>query len=113
MSILRIRPALVALVWLAVLAACAPTTTAPALDDPAARAVDGVAQETFHRMELGRLATGTYTTNVLVDVDLPQGARVTVEAFEGDDYLLRVDSDAVPGVVWYVSPDGVRRDVAR
>ncbi len=110
---LRIRPALVVFAWLTLLAACAPTTTAPALDDPAARQVDAVAQETFHRMELGRLSVGSYTTNVLVDVELPQGARVTVEAFDGDDYLLRVDSTAVPGVVWYVSPDGVRRDAVR
>jgi hypothetical protein len=110
---LRILPAFLVLVALTVLAACAPTTTSPPIDDPAAQAVDRLAQETFHRMELGRLATGTYTTNVLVDVDLPQGARVTVEAFEGDDYVLRVDSDAVPGVIWYVSPDGVRRDAAR
>lgn len=110
---LRILPALLAFVALTVLAACTPTTTRAPLDDPAAQAVDRVAQETFHRMELGRLSTGTYTTNVLVDVDLPQGARVTVEAFDGDDYLLRVDSDAVPSVVWYVSPGGVRRDTTR
>lgn len=109
----RISPALLVLVALMVLAACAPTATNAPLDGPAAQAVDRVAQETFHRMELGRLATGTYTTNALVDVDLPQGARVTVEAFEGDDYLLRVDSDAVPGLVWYVSPSGVRRDALR
>ncbi len=110
---LRIPPTLLVVVWLGVLAACAPTTSAPAIDGPAAQAVDRVAQETFHRMELGRLSQGTYTTNVLVDVALPQGARVTVEAFEGDDYLLRVDSDVVPGVVWYVSPQGVRHAAAR
>jgi hypothetical protein len=36
-------------------------------------------------MELGRLRLGVYTTNVLVDLDLPRGARVTVEAFDDDD----------------------------
>lgn len=101
-----------AIVLVLVLAACAPMLTASTLDDPAAQAVDRAAQETFHRMELGRLSVGSYTTNVLVDVDLPQGARVTVEAFTGDDYRLRVDSDVVPGMVWIVSPTGVRRSSA-
>jgi hypothetical protein len=93
----------------AVLAACVPATTTEAPADPAAQALERTASEAYHRMELGRLRTGSYTTNVLVDVELPQGARVTVEAFTGDDYLLRVDSDAVAGVAWLVSPRGVRR----
>jgi hypothetical protein len=88
--------------------ACAPAAIAP-LDDPEAVAVERVAQEAFHRMEIGRLRTGAYTTNVLVDLDLPRGARATVEAFDDDDYRLRIDSDAVPGAAWLVSPRGVRR----
>lgn len=109
------RPALAA--WLLVVAlaatACVPATVAAALDTPAAQAAERAAQEAYHRMELGRLATGGYTTNVLVDVDLPQGARLTLEAFTGDDYRLRLELDQVPEVVWLVSPDGVRRVVAR
>jgi hypothetical protein len=97
----------------ALLAACVPAATAETLAGPAAQALERTASEAFHRMELGRLSTGSYTTNVLVDVDLPQGARVTVEAFTGDDYRLRVDSDAVTGVVWFVSPRGVRRVIER
>jgi hypothetical protein len=97
----------------AVLAACVPAATTEALAGPAAQALERTASEAYHRMELGRLRTGSYTTNVLVDVDLPQGARVTVEAFSGDDYRLRVDSDAVEGVVWLVSPRGVRRVTQR
>jgi hypothetical protein len=97
----------------AVLVACVPAATTEALAGPAAQALERTASEAFHRMELGRLRTGGYTTNVLVDVDLPQGARVTVEAFSGDDYRLRVDSDAVEGVVWFVSPRGVRRVIQR
>ncbi|HSL96626.1 MAG TPA: hypothetical protein VLA35_12040, partial [Thermoleophilia bacterium] len=67
----------------------------------------------YHRMELGRLQLGVYTTNVLVDVELPRGARLTLEAFDDDGYRLRVDSDAVPGVAWYVTPSGVRREIQR
>jgi hypothetical protein len=104
---------LTAVTLAALLAACAPATTTDVLADPAAQALERTASEAYHRMELGRLRTGAYTTNVLVDVELPQGARVTVEAFSGDDYRLRVDSDAVPGVAWLVSPRGVRRAIQR
>lgn len=107
------RPVLPALaIALALLVAgCVPASVATALDTPAAQAVARAAEETYHRMELGRLATGSYTTNVLVDVDLPQGARITVEAFADDDYRLRVEGDQVDGVAWLVSPAGVRRIV--
>ena len=93
--------------------ACVPSALSAQLTGPEAQAVERAANEAFHRMELGLLATGTYTTNVLVDVDLPRGARVTVEAFSGDDYRLRFDTDAIDGVEWIVSPRGVSRVVQR
>ncbi|MDF1523757.1 MAG: hypothetical protein P1P87_13190, partial [Trueperaceae bacterium] len=101
-------PAL-ALALAMLVAGCVPAAVAEAIDTPAAQAVARAAEETFHRMELGRLATGVYTTNVLVDVDLPRGARITVEAFANDDYRLRVEGDQVAGVAWLVTPRGVRR----
>jgi hypothetical protein len=55
------------------------------------------------------LRTGVYTTNVLVDLDIPRGTRVTVEAYGETDYLLRITSDAVPGAAWLVSPRGIDR----
>ncbi len=105
------------------LAACAPpattvvTPTAPgddyatheAFDTPAAREVERAAHEAFHRMELGRLQLGFYTTNVLVDLDLPRGSRVTVEAFSDDSYRLRLSSEAALEAAWLVTPDGVQR----
>ncbi len=93
--------------------ACVPAAVADSLDSPVARAVERAAQEAYHRMELGRLATGSYTTNVLVDVDLPRGSRITLEDFSGADYRLRVDADAVPDAAWIVTPRGVRRVVVR
>ncbi len=90
---------------------CVPATASESLDSPVARAVERAAQEAYHRMELGRLATGSYTTNVLVDVDLPSGSRITLEDFSGADYRLRVDADAVPDAAWIVTPQGVRRVV--
>jgi hypothetical protein len=94
------------------LAACAPAldgVDASAFETPAALEVERAAQEAYHRMELGRLRLGVYTTNVLVDLDLPRGARVTVEAFGDDDYRLRFTSDAALDLAWLVTPDGVRR----
>jgi hypothetical protein len=98
-----------ALLMLIVIASCAPAAVAPELDTPEAQAVDRVAHEAYHRMEIGRLRTGTYTTNVLVDLDLPRGARVTVEAFGDSEYVLRITSDAVPGTAWLVTQQGVHR----
>ncbi len=110
----RHRRWLVAVTLLAVLVAgCVPASIAETLAGPAAQEVERVAEEAFHRMALGRLRLGSYTTNVLVDVALPRGARITVEAFGGDDYRLRVDSDALDVVHWLVSPRGVRRVIQR
>jgi hypothetical protein len=100
---------LVAVLTLLVVAACAPAAAPVVLDSPEAQALDRVAQEAFHRMEIGRLRTGSYTSNVLVDLDLPRGARVTVEAFGEAEYLLRITSDVVDGIAWLVSPRGVER----
>lgn len=102
-----------ALVLAAALAACVPSAVADRLAGPAAQELERTAQEAYHRMELGRLRLGSYTTNVLVDLELPRGARWTLEAFAGDDYRLRVEGDTVEGVVWLVSPRGVRRVILR
>lgn len=95
------------------LSACVPTAVADRLAGPAAQEVERTAYVTYHRMELGRLQLGAYTTNVLVDVELPRGARVTLEEFDDEGYRLRVDSDTVPGVAWFVTPSGVSRVIQR
>ncbi len=98
----------------AVLTGCAPTAQAPLPGGAAAHQLDITARIVFHRMAIGYLETGAYTTNVLVDVQLPAGARWTLEAYPngGTSYRLRIISTQVPGIAWEVSPDGVRR-VAR
>ena len=93
---------------IALLGACAPTATAPMPGTPAADATQTVAEIAYHRMEIGRLQTGVYTTNVLVDLELPRGVRWTVLEFGDDDYVLRFSNDSVPDVVWIVTPRGVR-----
>lgn len=103
----RVPAAVTAALLLLVLSACAPS--AAAFDTPAAREVERAAYEAYHRMELGRLRLGVYTTNVLVDLDLPRGARITAEAYDDDDYRLRLTSDAALDVAWLVTPRGVRR----
>lgn len=95
------------------LAACVPQAVSDQLATPEGQALERAAQETYHRMELGRIRLGVYTTNVLVDVDLPRGARVTVEAFDDHDYRLRLDSDVFTQVRWFITPRGVQRQVQR
>ena len=58
-------------------------------------------------MEIGFLQTGTYTTNALVDLDLPRGVKWTLEEFSDSSYQLRFTSDDQPEEVWLVSPRGV------
>ncbi len=99
---------------LLLLASCAPATQAPLPAGAAARQLDTTASIVYHRMAIGFLETGAYTTNVLVDVQLPAGARWTLEAYarDGSSYRLRITSTQVPGIAWEVSPDGVRRVAA-
>ena len=112
-TIRRARPAvgrtatLLALLVL-LLGSCAPSARATIPETPAADGTQTVAEIAYHRMEIGRLQTGMYTTNVLIDLELPRGVRWTVLEFSDDDYVLRFTNDAVSGVVWNVSPRGVR-----
>ena len=103
-----------ALLLVALLAGCAPGVQAPLPNDPVAQQLDRTASIVYHRMAIGYLETGAYTTNVLVDVQLPAGARWTLEAYPpgGSSYRLRITSTQVPGIAWLVSPSGVRRVVA-
>jgi hypothetical protein len=102
------RSLLAPLLLLLLLAACAPRAVTPS-GNSAERAAQDTALIIYHRMQLGHLQTGTYTTNVLVDVDLPRGLRWTIESFPGETYELRVSDDALPGLYWEVTPAGVRR----
>lgn len=91
-------------------AACAPTTL-PGVDDAVLGELQTTAEILYHRMELGHLEEGIYTTNVLVDAPIPEGARWTLQEFasDGSDYLLVLTSSRVEGVSWRISPSGVTR----
>lgn len=92
-----------------VLAACAPGAFGPAAsNDPVAAELENTAQVLYHRMELGHLETGVYTTNALIDVKLPEGARWTLQEFasDGSNYVLVLTSSRLPGQAWRVSPRG-------
>ena len=65
------------------------------------------AWEAWLRMELGRLETGSYTTDVLLELALPAGVRWTVMAYGPDVYALAVTGDGEPTGL-RVDPDGVR-----
>ncbi|MEX2541575.1 MAG: hypothetical protein WD314_07190 [Trueperaceae bacterium] len=94
------------------LAACAPSAGVPR---PAGTTAAGEPSElrrtalvAFHRMEIAFLQTGSYTTNALIDLDLPRGVRWTLEEFSETGYRLRFTDDDRPDVAWLVSPEGVR-----
>ena len=91
-------------------AACVPSTM-PGADSSVVAELERTANVLFHRMELGFLDTGIYTTNVLVDAPIPEGARWTLQEFasDGSDYLLVLTSSRIEGVSWQISPRGVSR----
>lgn len=93
-----------------VLSACAPKvqTFSEIVNSPAAQQVAQIANIAFHRMEISKLETGTYTTNILMDLPLPQGASWTLEFLSQNAYQLRFTSVDVPGFAWLVTPDGVK-----
>ena len=107
-----IRTPLAALALALLLAACAPQAIARAFATPEAEAVETIARIAFHRMEIARLEVGSYTTNALIDLDLPSGVRWIVTDFSADGYALRFTSDDLPQLAWLVSPAGVRRALA-
>ncbi|MBX3139340.1 MAG: hypothetical protein KF875_01145 [Trueperaceae bacterium] len=105
------RP-LLFLTLVALLGACAPGAFGPAAStDPVATELERTAQVLYHRMELGLLETGVYTTNALIDVKLPEGARWTLQEFatDGSSYLLVLRSSRLASTAWRVSPRGVSR----
>lgn len=108
----RVRTLLLLAAIVAV-SACAPTTL-PGVDDAAMAQMQRTADILFHRMEIGFLESGVYTTNVLIDAPLPEGARWTLQDFapDGTSYVLVLTSSSLPEVAWNISPRGVRRVAA-
>jgi hypothetical protein len=103
------------LAWFAALAllltACAPSAFPTIGTDPAAAELRRTADILYHRMELGYLETGVYTTNALIDVSLPEGAKWTLLDFaqDGSSYALLLTSTRYPDAAWRITPRGVAR----
>ncbi|HET8984830.1 MAG TPA: hypothetical protein VFN03_03620 [Trueperaceae bacterium] len=109
----RTRLVLVAAVIGLLAAACVPTTM-PGADAGVVAELERTANILFHRMELGYLDSGIYTTNVLIDARLPEGARWTLQDFatDGSNYVLILTSSNLPDTAWRISPRGVSRTAA-
>jgi len=102
------------------LAACAPSTSPASnprstqrqrvivINNPAAEGVIDIANIAWHRMQLNFLENGNYSTNVLVDLNLPQGVRWVLEDFSERNYRIRFVSSDVPEIFWLITPDGVQ-----
>ncbi len=100
---------LLAISLVILLSSCLPRFNAPhnVLESQEAIETRQVADIAFHRMEIGKLQSGEYNTNVLVDLVLPQGTQWTLIAFGEGTYTLRFSSQAISGFAWLVSPEGV------
>ncbi|HLU82227.1 MAG TPA: hypothetical protein VKZ43_02390 [Trueperaceae bacterium] len=107
------RLAMLTAVVTLVAAACVPTTM-PGADTGVVAELERTANILFHRMELGYLDSGIYTTNVLIDAQLPEGARWTLQDFatDGSNYVLVLTSSNLPETAWRISPRGVSRTAA-
>lgn len=105
------RPFLIVFALLCILSACAPrlSTSHPVLNSVEALETAKTAQIAYHRMEIGLLQTGDYTTNALLELGLPQGVKWELQSFNSGDYELSFTSEAVPEYAWLVSSKGVRR----
>lgn len=104
------RLVLLALALALLAAACVPTTM-PGADAGVVAELERTANVLYHRMELGYLDSGIYTTNVLIDAKLPEGARWTLQDFatDGSTYVLILTSSNLPDTAWRISPRGVSR----
>ena len=93
------------------LAGCLPQTGGGAFTNPQALEAERTATIAYHRMQIGFLETGKFSTDVLIDLRLPRGVRWTLEDFapSGQVYRLRFTVDGLPGIAWRVTPQGVQR----
>lgn len=109
----RLQLALAALFLLITLAACAPAAFGSAnVDQPIVEELRKAAEIIYHRMELGRLELGAYTTTPLVDADIPEGAMLTLINYDlerGSTYELLLTSTHLGGAGFRITPRGVSR----
>jgi len=111
-----LRNTALALALLLGLAACAPGAFGGVdPDDPAVAELQRAAEIIFHRMELGKLELGAYTTTPLVDARIPEGATLTLveyDAESGSTYTIVLTSTRFTQGEWRITPSGVRRVAA-
>ncbi len=114
---MRYARGVVGAIMLALLvSACAPGAFGGANpDDPVVAELQRAAEVIYHRMELGRLELGAYTTTPLVDAKIPEGATLTLvqyDAEKGSTYTLLLSSSRFPQGAWRITPRGVSRVAA-
>ncbi len=105
--------AVAVLALLLLLGSCAPGAFGGAdPDDPTVAELQRAAEIIYHRMELGRLDLGAYTTTPLVDATIPEGATLTLVEYDtvnGSTYTLMLRSTKFPQGAWRITPRGVSR----
>lgn len=103
----RLRLLAVVGLLLVALSACVPATQGLS---NAAQETERLAVLAWHRMQIGFLELGSYSTDVLRDLELPQGVQWTLEDFSRSNYRIEFRSSQVDSMVWLVTPQGVRRE---
>ncbi len=108
-----LRLAVFSVLVASLLAACAPGAFGGAdPNDVVVAELQRSAEVIYHRMELGRLELGAYTTTPLVDAVIPEGATLTLIEYDsenGSTYTLLLTSSRFPEGAWRITPGGVRR----
>lgn len=108
-----LRSIVSALLLAILVSACAPGAFGGArADDPVVAELQRAADIIYHRMELGRLEIGAYTTTPLIDARIPEGATLTLiqyDAENGTTYTLLLSSSRYDGGSWRITPRGVSR----
>ena len=110
------RRLLLGLICAATLSACAPTASftlvptdsvrvGPPRDLSALTELDRTAWRIWLAMESGRLQLDRYDTTALIDLDLPSGARWTLEEFDVVSFRLRLEGAS--GEVRVITESGV------
>ncbi|UCH26740.1 MAG: hypothetical protein JSV66_03575 [Trueperaceae bacterium] len=107
----RLASLFFSLITAALLAGCLPQTSSDAFATPQAIEAERTATIAYHRMQIGFLETGSFSTHVLIDLQLPRGVRWTLEEFSDldRDYRLLFTVDDLPGIAWRVTPRGIER----
>ena len=90
--------------------ACVPFLMPPSPslpNTPHAQELQRLAEVVWHKMQIYYLSEGRYSSNVLVDVSIPQGSKVELQDIGSNYFLVRLSSSRLPQYFWNIQATGV------